>query len=63
MFVFVHIPPICSVLLTYSLEIDSLLFWPTLYDDDVNDETTAVDNRRYYGANAHCGDRLSLSAN
>ena len=38
-----------------------LTFWPTLYDDDVNDETTAVDNRRYYGANAHCGDRLSLS--
>jgi len=31
--VFVHIPPIFPVLLTYSLKINSLLFWPTLYID------------------------------
>ena len=31
MFVFVHIPPIWSVLLTYSLKIYGLLFWPTVY--------------------------------
>jgi len=31
MFVFVHVPPIFSVLLTYSLKINSLLFWPTPY--------------------------------
>ena len=29
--IFVHIAPIFSVLLTYSLKINSLLFWPTLY--------------------------------
>ena len=31
MFVFVHISTIFSVLLTCSLKINSLLFWPTLY--------------------------------
>ena len=30
-FVFVHVPPIFSVLLTYSLKINSILFWATLY--------------------------------
>jgi len=31
LFAFVHVPPIVSVLLTYSLKINSLLFRPTLY--------------------------------
>jgi len=35
LFVFVHVPPIFSVLLTYSLKVNSLLFWPTLYTDDL----------------------------
>ena len=36
MFVFVHISPIFSVLLTYSLKITSLLFWSTPVYNDSN---------------------------
>jgi len=31
LFVFVHVSPVFSVLLTYSLKINSFLFWPTRY--------------------------------
>ena len=41
LFVFVHVPPIFSALSTYSLKINSLLYWATLYTTTTTTTTTS----------------------